>query len=90
MQEFYADVTTQFVFKKDEIIKNRLSELGLPTDVESLKKLNLSNVIDERDGFEHLYIDFGLPAQQRIISFEKKTNMDWSNENKFNISQKYY
>jgi hypothetical protein len=94
MENLQKQIQEKYVQERDKVIKDAFIRMGLDPDNNEFLKLNVTRVIVEDDPFEHLFLYYDTPEEQRIISIQRLPDLDWpqSPDGQWNqtISSKYY
>lgn len=66
-------VSSELTTKKDNLLKDKLAELGIKIDLEIESKKRFKSLVRESQGYlEHIYFNDGSEEGQKIITFVHK------------------
>lgn len=91
MDTVLKDMYSDFVRKKETLLKDALSSLGIDVDsiTPEFAKEHLTCINNVYDKYEHYYFDFGLPTQKTLLTIEKEIHFS-QNDTKINITSSFY
>ena len=90
-EELIRDLADRIGLKKDEIIKDRLKELWIDVDYETVKKMRFKPFMTEiSEGLETVYYNDGSVDGLRVVTFKNNLNLSLDGNKLMTTEIQYY